>query len=187
MECIRARGLLQEYMEGWLPETTAGEVEGHLAGCGRCSRELARWQELDRALWRQPRPETPRGFRDAVMARIGEDAPADVPWRERWIPMVLAAAAAVLLLVTGTVLDHATPAVKETVGRGKELASWAGDRAEGAVKTAVDRGLGGDAWALSASSVGLPAGSITWVGIAGLVVMLGLLRPYWIGQKRIES
>lgn len=187
MECIRARGLLQEYMEGWLPESTAGEVEGHVAGCERCSRALAQWQDLDRALWRQPRPEVPRGFRDAVMARIGEDAPAEVPWRERWIPMALAAAAAVLLLVTGFVLDHATPAVQQTVGRGRELASWAGDRAEGVVKTAVDRGLGGGAWSLSASSVGLPSGAVTWVGVAGLVVMLGLLRPYWMGRKRIES
>lgn len=188
MECIRARGLLQEHMEGWLPEAVSAEVETHLSGCARCSREMEQWRELDRALWRQPRSEPPRGFRDAVMARIGEAAPADVPWRERWLPLILSGAAAVLLLVTGTVLDHATSAVRETVGRGKEIASWAGDSAQGLVKTAVERGLGKDAWALSAtSSIGLPAGAIAWVGLAGLAAMLGLLRPYWLGRKGIET
>jgi anti-sigma factor RsiW len=175
-------------MEGWLPEAAASEVEVHVAACARCTRELDQWRDLDRALWRQPRAEPPRGFRDAVMARIGEEQPEDVPWRERWIPMILAAAAALLLLITGSILEHATPAVKETVGRGRELANWAGDSAQVAVKTTLERGLGRDTWALSAaSSIGIPANAISWVGLAGLVVMLGLLRPYWMGRKRIES
>lgn len=187
MECIRTRGLLQEYLEGWLPEAAASDVEAHLATCARCAREMEQWRELDRALWRQPRPEPPRGFRDAVMARIGEEEPAIVPWRERWISMILAAAAAVLLLVTEDLLDRASPAVKETLDRGRSLAVWAGESVRDAAEVTVERGLGGDTWALSARSIGLPSRVVTSVGLAGLLTMLGLLRPYWLGRKRIES
>lgn len=186
MECGRVRGLLQEYMEGWLAEGAAAEVEGHLASCDGCARALAQWRELDRALWRLPWAEAPRGFRDAVLARIGAEDPARVPWRERWVPLILAAAAALLLLLSGNLLDRASPSIKAAVERGEAIAGWAGGTVHGVVRDAVDRGLGGDVGSLTASS-GLPPGAVTWAGVAGLVVLFALLRPFWLGKRSLDS
>ncbi len=195
MECVRVRGLLQEYMEGWLPEAASAEVEGHLGGCERCAAALAQWQSLDRALWRQPRHDPPRGFAEAVMERIGSEEPARVPWRERWVPMALAAAAALLLLASGSLVDWSGAAWqgqlaggKTLVERGTGLAAWAGDAAEEAARAAADHGAIPDSWATTtASAVGLPPEAFTWVGLGGLLVMLILLRPYWMGQKTLET
>lgn len=188
MECVRVRGLLQEYMEGWLPEAASAEVEGHLGGCLRCAAALAQWQSLDRALWRQPRHDPPRGFAEGVMERIGAEEPTRVPWRERWVPMAVAAAAALLLLASTALVDRSGAEGRELVERGADLAAWAGDAMKETARAAIDRGAVPDAWATStASAVGLPPEAFTWAGLAGLLVMLILLRPYWMGQKRIEA
>lgn len=75
-----------------------GRWATHLAGCGACRRELARFEALDRELAALPHLHASPGFRDRVMARVR----LPVPWHEavraslrrRWAVLTAGLAAA---------------------------------------------------------------------------------------------
>ena len=69
---IRAR--LSEYLERDLDPAERSRVEGHLDGCGSCSRELHELRETVSLLRRLPEPGHPPALADAVMTRIANQA-----------------------------------------------------------------------------------------------------------------
>jgi anti-sigma factor RsiW len=69
---IRAR--LSEYLERDLDPAERSRVEGHLDGCGSCSRELHELRETVSLLRRLPEPGHPPALADAVMTRIASEA-----------------------------------------------------------------------------------------------------------------
>ena len=108
--------------ERWLDEGADPAFEsmmrGHATACARCGAALAAMAEVD--AWLSAAPAAPRGFADAVMARIDHPAPApqpvvaeDMPW---WVAIlqqpavVLAAVVAALVLWRADVLVAATAA-----------------------------------------------------------------------------
>lgn len=101
MECREAREFFSPYLDG---ELTTGEkdlMQRHLAACPACREELARWEELSRALKGLKTPvAAPPGFAAAVMARVNPAHRSRPLWRAR---RLVAAAAAVALLAAGSV------------------------------------------------------------------------------------
>jgi len=82
MRCGAARGLFSRHLDGRLAEPDRAALEAHLAGCGACRAELARWEGAARAL-RGLGPTPPpagladRAFRAAVAA---QPAPPLAAW-----------------------------------------------------------------------------------------------------------
>jgi anti-sigma factor RsiW len=78
MNCADAREWFSAYLDEALDAGERNEIEGHLAGCGECRRELERFRQTLALLHRVERPRAPVGFVDRVLA-----AAAPVPWYGR--------------------------------------------------------------------------------------------------------
>ncbi len=65
---VRAR--FHGHLEGELSLVERGAVDAHLAGCAACAEELRALRETVSQVRGLPDPEVPRGFAEAVMARV---------------------------------------------------------------------------------------------------------------------
>jgi anti-sigma factor RsiW len=99
--CTRVGELLDDYVDGLLPEAVAREIGGHLSGCEACARDERGLRAVLRLSGELPPELEPRrdlwpGVRDGIAARKGLPARSG-----RWAsPVRLAAAAAALVVVT---------------------------------------------------------------------------------------
>jgi len=119
MNACNERERLQDLLDGLLPETEAGDVRRHAAGCRACGAELAAFERvmgvLDRLPLANPRPE----LMDLVLARV-------LPSRRRHhrIAAVGLGYAACLAAFSGlVVLASGNPAARTTAELGLALAS----------------------------------------------------------------
>lgn len=62
LTCARGVELLMEYLEGVIPAGTKAAIDGHLAGCPRCTAFVASYRE------------TPRILRDATTTELPAEA-----------------------------------------------------------------------------------------------------------------
>ena len=124
MKCEQAREQLPDYLAAGLDETTAREMDTHLAACPWCREEAAMWERLGALAEEQPRPELRQRF-DAMLSAYREgveqapSAPAPRSWLtvflESWWPArpAFQFAIAVMFLIAGLAagnLLHSTPA-----------------------------------------------------------------------------
>lgn len=95
-ECREFQEWLSPYLDGELAPWERARLEEHLKRCPACRREVARWQEIRRALeGLKATPPAPAGFKQRVLLRVQKGR------RLRWLKS-LAAVAAVLLLLAGS-------------------------------------------------------------------------------------
>jgi anti-sigma factor RsiW len=74
---------LQAFLDGELSDEEGVRIEGHLAGCARCSAEFDAWQILFEDLGSLPSHQPQRGFHDVVMANVRARASAPLAARVR--------------------------------------------------------------------------------------------------------
>jgi len=82
MSCETVRPLLQQHLDGYLPDDEAKPVKVHLASCERCRESFERLKGLRNELGALDRLKAPSGFKSAVMDRIAqgrEDGPGRAP------------------------------------------------------------------------------------------------------------
>jgi hypothetical protein len=77
--CDAARELFSARLDEALTDAERAELDAHLAGCGDCPRELARFEQTVRLLRTVPPLRAPVGFVDRVVA-----AARPTPWYARW-------------------------------------------------------------------------------------------------------
>ena len=91
MNCADAQALLQDFVDGRLPDDQAQAVRAHVEACDACAREVALYRQVDAALASAPAP--PIDLADAVMARVAAIKPARAA---AWRAWAYAAACAVV-------------------------------------------------------------------------------------------
>jgi len=137
MNCEKAYSLIQDFIDGALGATAAGEFEDHVAGCSKCAAELDAFESLDTLLSRVEFEEVPVGFADAVIGRlksigrIREPVPAAGPARRGWlglfdwVPARLSApvAAMTLLVILFSVISLTSGRFKEFIGKNTVFAT----------------------------------------------------------------
>ena len=80
MNCEEVRDLLDDYLDGSLPEQTAGEVRAHVETCAECSRELARLESLLADVKTLPRSiDPPAELWGRIEARLAPRSVARIP------------------------------------------------------------------------------------------------------------
>ena len=97
MPCDPNPAILGAYLDGELPSDKLAEVREHLAGCSRCSveiAELARMQRTMRAAARERFTPTTQ-FRLKIRQQIA--APKRRSWSSAWLPASIALAAMLLI------------------------------------------------------------------------------------------
>ena len=122
-----ARRLLPAILDHTIPAYLEAEVRSHVAGCGRCQRALAEFEESEALLARLPTALVPVELSAEAHARLASLArwtPDPRPeWQERiGVPALGALAAAAMLVmvisVTGwgpLVLKHSAPVTLATM------------------------------------------------------------------------
>jgi anti-sigma factor RsiW len=114
MNCESVRDLLDDYVDGALPEEAAGEVRAHVAVCAECRQELERLESLLTQVRALPTSvDPPADMWDRIEARLAPRSAARIPrpvisppathaqsarFRPRWLQ--LAAAAMLLMAVS---------------------------------------------------------------------------------------
>lgn len=105
MDCVKARTLLSEHIDGLVDREARAALVDHLGSCADCAQELNALLRVSSALKSAPRFNAPSGFSSRVMKKIRteENAPAEGPGLFGWLwsmPMhlKLAEAAAVILV-----------------------------------------------------------------------------------------
>jgi len=118
MDCRRAEELLSEHLEGALPEPFARELEAHLASCPACAELRDALREVIEALRSFPSLEPAHDLAERAAARAlfasRAGRPRRAPAPTLRLPFVMpawvqAAAAGLLLVITGTLLLVAGP------------------------------------------------------------------------------
>lgn len=104
MDCVRARKLLSEHVDGLLDREAGAALVDHLGSCADCAQELNALLRVRSALKSAPGFKAPAGFSSRVMERIrtGENAPAAGPGLFGWLwsmPMHLKLAEAAAVIV----------------------------------------------------------------------------------------
>jgi putative zinc finger protein len=119
MTCHETRERLSELLDEALPARERADVEGHLAGCPECRRELERLRATVSLLARVEPVRAPAGFVDRVMAAV-----RPVPWYRRlaaWIFLPLSiklpaeAAAMALVAIMAVYLFQRDAELRQTV------------------------------------------------------------------------
>jgi anti-sigma factor RsiW len=72
MTCAENRELHSALLDGELGSDERALVEGHLAGCAECARELERLARMLGMLHALPAPRAPIGFVDRVLGRAAD-------------------------------------------------------------------------------------------------------------------
>jgi hypothetical protein len=117
VNCAEARDLYSAFVDDVLEAAERARLEAHLAGCGECPRELARFRATVSLLQSIERPRASAGFVDRVLA-----AARPAPWYRRalrglFLPLPVKlpveAAALVMVAVLGVQLFRSTPALRE--------------------------------------------------------------------------
>jgi len=101
MTCERVQQLLDDFVDGLLPERDRSRLEAHLTGCDSCRRDLAALQAmLDDAAALPTEIDPSKDLWSAVKSQIGEER--SVPSRLSFFnrPKYVLAAAALFVLVT---------------------------------------------------------------------------------------
>ena len=101
MTCERVQQLLDDFVDGLLPEGDRSRLEAHLTGCDSCRRDLAALQALlDNAADLPAEIDPSKDLWSAVKSQIGEErsAPSRFSFFNR--PKYALAAAALFVLVT---------------------------------------------------------------------------------------
>ena len=131
MNCADSRDSFSAYLDDALPPGERVALEGHLAGCGECRRELERFRQTLTLLHRVERPRAPAGFVDRVL-----EAGSPVPWYGRAlrglffplrVKLPLEAAVLVLLSIGAVFLYQRTPEMQQVA---QETAPQVAARAE---------------------------------------------------------
>jgi hypothetical protein len=112
MECSQVKAILFEYTDTEIPVEFREDVEGHLAVCGSCARQLEALREQSYALRTLPRVEAPRDFLEQVRSRL--EKPSLLSRLMRQLPVLFArrhffqlagvAATAVVVIATAQVM-----------------------------------------------------------------------------------
>lgn len=69
MNCRQVQRKLNAYLDAQVPADVSAGIERHLAGCPRCSAELARLRRLGELMDQAPAMPVPLGFASSVRAR----------------------------------------------------------------------------------------------------------------------
>ena len=107
MDCKYVTGKLSSYLDRELPPEQSGRVEGHLAVCAGCSRELERLRAVSRLLEGLPGIEVSAGLERRVLEEAARRILAQRRvslWSLAGLRVAAARAAAVLVLATGLAL-----------------------------------------------------------------------------------
>ncbi len=115
MTCDRFDARLDDWLDGTLPATDAGDLEAHLAGCDACREKAARLRELMAHAAALPRSlAPPRDLWPGVEARIAR--PVGWAWLVAGVkPAALAAAVIVVIGVIAAVWRNEAPGTVRTV------------------------------------------------------------------------
>lgn len=117
------------YATDALDDEERARFEQHLAGCADCRAEVATFRETAALLAETGSAAPPPGLRGRVLGDISQvrplppvtpdtetaEPPRVVPLRRRWVPRLVAAAVAVILLVGGILAWHPWRAQQETL------------------------------------------------------------------------
>jgi len=104
MNCRHARNLFGAYWDDEITQAEREWLESHFSSCEPCRLAYEEFSRPLEALARMPRVDPEAGFADRVVARVRHVAPAPDRLPQAtpvWVPVT---AAAVLLLVTATLL-----------------------------------------------------------------------------------
>ena len=93
MDCENVRDLLQECLDGALPDSTARAVKTHLESCEECALEFRLLSKIDAALRSEPMEDVPGNFAAAVRERLVQSVAYS--WRD-----VAMAAASIAVVVS---------------------------------------------------------------------------------------
>ena len=120
LNCVEADNVLHAYVDGELTGADREAYESHLRGCAMCT-QASRFQARFKAAIRGhlPRPALPVGLRSRVVTALAS-APSPRrrwPWQAypRAFTVGMAAAAAVVLLVTNTQRTARSPVLEQAV------------------------------------------------------------------------
>jgi hypothetical protein len=94
--CETYAAALSAFADGELSEDEAAALLAHIEACDGCREHLSELMTLHAVLGELPELEPPRGFAEAVLARVHEEEAEKK--RRRAVPRVLAACAALVLL-----------------------------------------------------------------------------------------
>jgi len=115
MDCTRAEALLDDFVDGELPESLTRELHDHLLGCSACSSSEAELRTLlHRAAQLPPEVEPARDLWPGIRDKIATGSALPSPARRSVVSYGWMAAAAVLLVllssaVTLWVVRHGSP------------------------------------------------------------------------------
>ena len=103
MTCENWAERLDIYLDGELPSEEARAVDEHLRGCPTCAAEGLRRVQMKRAVQNAGQSFTPDpAFRARMLKKFA--APATSPARWRWVPSLVTATAAILLIASALIL-----------------------------------------------------------------------------------
>jgi hypothetical protein len=109
MECLRAKELLSDYLDGILDTQSAAQLEVHLSGCTGCRQQLDVLKALVRELNRLEPVKPPHDFLDQIHERLEPRPWLDTivkklffPLRIK-IPLELATAVAMAVIIVGVI------------------------------------------------------------------------------------
>ncbi len=102
MTCDRIHEILNEYLDGELPDGPRRSVDEHLAGCAACRAELDALKETARLVGSLPRVSAPHGLAEAIVSEVEQSVRSRQAGRlARWVGAGgwLAAAATLALVI----------------------------------------------------------------------------------------
>ncbi|MGB9867639.1 MAG: DUF4349 domain-containing protein [Bacillota bacterium] len=176
MKCAEARALLSEYIDGTLEGDDRALLEGHLAGCAECSREL----EMLRAqvAWCSSLGEVPLpgDFHAQLMQRIGSLAAQSstagsgkMQWRfTDWLQRHRAVASVLVVFALAFALSRITPLIG-TKDSTRQMAQKAAETSSLSVKAPARVGVAYDMVTQEAKPAYGEAGSVNFP--AGIVAV----------------
>lgn len=124
MTCDAVRERFSDLMDGELDETVRPRLEEHLRTCGGCRLEWAKFRQTVDAVRGMPQLSAPKGFADEMRqqlerAELLDREAAPTPSRMGWQrPLMLLAAAAMVLVVARVGLESRLPAPRDKTPSG---------------------------------------------------------------------
>jgi hypothetical protein len=109
MECLRAKELLSDYLEGILDPQSTAQLEMHLSGCTRCRQQLDALKALVSELSRLEPVKSPHDFLDQIHERLEPRSWLDTIVKKLFfpvrikLPLELATAAVMAVLIISVI------------------------------------------------------------------------------------